>query len=61
MVKKMLEEANNSHIMDFDFMVGLNALKSSLKMKKSFLSPTKKQRRKKQNSGLKIDLNVHAS
>ena len=61
MVKKMLDESNNLHIMDFDYTVGLDALDSSLKRKKSFLRPTKKQRREKQNNGFKIDLNIHAS
>jgi len=61
MVKKMLDEANNLNIMDFDFTGGLDALDSSLKRKKSFLSPTKKKRRKNQNNGLEIDLNIHAS
>ena len=46
---------------DFDFTPSLGALDSSLKRKKSFLSPAKKKRRSKQNSGLEIDLNVHAS
>lgn len=41
---------------DFDFTPGLGALDSSLKRKKSFLSPTKKKRRSKQKSGLEIDL-----
>ena len=45
---------------DFNFTFGLGVLDSSLKRKKSFLSPTKKKRRSKQNSGFKIDLNVHA-
>ena len=61
LVKTMLDEANNLHIMDFDFTFELGALELSLKRKKSFLSPKKKQRRKKQNNGLEIDLNVHAS
>ena len=46
---------------DFDFTLGLGALDSCLKRKKSFLSPAKKKRRRKQNSGLEIDLTVHAS
>ena len=46
---------------DFDFTTSLGALDSSLKRKKSFLSPAKKKRRSKQNSGLEIDFNVHAS
>ena len=57
---KLLEDANNLHIMDFDFTAGSNALDSSLKRKKSFLSPTKKQRRRKQNTSLEIDLKVNA-
>ena len=47
--------------MDFDFTAELDSLDLSLKRKKSFLIPTKKQRRKKQNNGLEIDLNIHAS
>ena len=42
LVDKLLEDANNLHLMDFDFTVGLDALNSSLKRKKSFLSPKKK-------------------
>ena len=61
LVDKLLEDANNLHIMDFDFTLGSNALDSSLKRKKKFLSPIKKQRRRKQNTGLDIDLNVNAS
>ena len=56
----MLEEAIHQHIMDFEFTVRLDALYSSLNMKMSFLIPTKKQRRKKQDSGMEIDLNVLA-
>ena len=60
MVKKMLEESNKKHLMDFEFTVGVDALDLSLKRKKSFLSPKNKQRRKKQHSGMEIDLNVPA-
>ena len=60
LVDKLLEDANNLHIMDCNFIVGSDALDSSLKRKKSFLSPTKKQRRRKQNTSLEIDLNVNA-
>ena len=48
MVKKMLEEANKQHLLDFEFTVGVDALDMSLKRKKRFLSPKNKQRRKKQ-------------
>ena len=60
-VKKMLDEANNLQIMDYDFTLGLGALESSLKRKKSFLSPKKKRKRGKRSSELEIDLNVHPS
>ena len=58
MVKKMLEEANKQHLMDFDFTVGVDDLDMSLKRKKSFLSPKNKQRRNKKHSGMEIYLNV---
>ena len=60
MVKKMLEEANKKHLMDFSFTVGVDALDTSLKRKKSFLSPKNKQRRNKNHSGMEIYLNVPA-
>ena len=60
MVKKMLEESNKKHLMDFEFTVGVDALDTSLKRKKSFLSPKNKHRRKKQHIGMEIDLNVPA-
>jgi hypothetical protein len=41
LVDKLLEDANNLHIMDCDFIAGSNSLDSSLKRKKRFLSPTK--------------------
>ena len=56
----MLEEANKQHLMDFEFIVGVDTLDMSLKRKKSFLSPKNKQRRKKQHSGMEIDLNFLA-
>ena len=58
LIKSMIDEANNQGIMDFDFTVGLSAYESSLKRKKSFLSPAKKRKRSKPNRGLEIDLNV---
>ena len=61
LVKKLLDEANTLHIMDFDFTTSLGAFESSLKRKKSFLSPKKKGKRIKKSSGLEIDLNIHAS
>ena len=57
LLKKLLEEANNQ-LMDFEFPLGPNASETSLKWKKSFLSP-KNKRRRRQNSGMEIDLNVH--
>lgn len=39
---KLLDDANNLNIMDFDFIPRLGYFDSSLKRKKSFLSPTKK-------------------
>jgi hypothetical protein len=56
----MLDEANNIHIMDYDFTLGLGAFESSLKRKKSFLNPKKKNKRRKHSDGLEIDLNVPA-
>ena len=61
LVQKMLDEANNIQILDYDFSLGLGAYESSLKRKKSFLSPKKKNKERKQNSGLDIDMNVHPS
>ena len=61
LVKKMLDEANNLHIMDYDFTLELGAFESSLKRKKSFLSPKKKNKRRKQSVALEIDLNVPPS
>ena len=46
--------------MDFEFTVGVDALDTSLKRKKSFLRPKNKQRRQKQHNGMEIDLNVPA-
>ena len=61
LIKRMLDEANNRHILDFNFTLGLSAFESSLKRKKSFLNPTNKRRRRKRNRVLEIDLNVHPS
>lgn len=61
LVKKMLDEVNNLHILDYEFTLGLRAYESYLSKKKSFLSPKKKNKRRKQNSGFDIDLNVHPS
>jgi len=61
MLKKMLDEANNLHVTDFDFTPGLGFLDPSLKRRKSFLSPTKKRRSSRKNSGLEIDLNADPS
>lgn len=54
----MMDDANDLHIMDYDFTLGLGAYESSLKRKKSFLSPIKKN---KQSGSLEIDLGVLAS
>ena len=43
LVKKMLDEANNLQILDYDFTLGLGAYESYLKRKKSFLSPKNKK------------------
>ena len=59
-INKLNSFLNNFWDHDFDFTPSLGALDSSLKRKKSFLSPTKKQMSKK-NNGLGIDLNVHPS
>ena len=59
LVRKMLDEENNLHILDYDFTLGLGAYESSLKRKKSSLIPKKKNKRRKQNSNLDIDLNMH--
>ena len=61
MLNKLLDEANNLHIMDFDFTPGSGSLDSSLKRKKSFLSPTKKRKSKRKKNGFEIDLNVDPS
>lgn len=53
-----MDDANDLHIMDYDFTLGLGAYESSLKRKKSFLSPIKKN---KQSGSLEIDLGVLAS
>ena len=47
LVKKMLDEANDLHIMNYDFTFGLGAFESSLKRKNNFLSPKKKNKRRK--------------
>ena len=61
LVRKMLDEANNLHILDYEFTLGLGVYDSCLKRKKSFLSPKNKNKRRKQNSNLDIDLNMHPS
>ena len=42
LVQKMLDEANNLQILEYDFSLGLGAYESSLKRKTSFLIPKKK-------------------
>jgi hypothetical protein len=44
LIKKMMDDANNLHIMDYDFTLGLGAFESSLKRKKSFLIPKKRNK-----------------
>jgi hypothetical protein len=39
LVKKILDEDNDLHIIDYEFTLGLNDFEVSLKRKKSFLSP----------------------
>ena len=61
LVRKMLDEAINLHILKSDFTIGMGAYGSYLKRKKSSLIPKKKNKRRKQNSNLDIDLNMHPS
>lgn len=61
LAKKFVDDVNDLHIMDYDFTLGLGAYESSLKRKKSFLSPKNKNKRSKKNASLDIDLNVPAS
>ena len=58
LVKKLLDHANNIHIMDYEFKCGLGAFELSLKRKKSFLSPKKRRKRRQQNEIFEIDLNI---
>jgi hypothetical protein len=44
LIKKMMDDANNTHIMDYDFTLGLGAFESSLKRKKSFLIHKKRNK-----------------
>jgi hypothetical protein len=60
LIKRMMDEANNRHILDFNFTLGLSDFESSLKRKKSSLNPTYKRRINKRNKVLEIDLNVHS-
>ena len=39
-----MDDANNTHIMDYDFTLGLGAFESSLKRKKSFLIHKKRNK-----------------
>jgi len=54
----MLDGANNLHIMDYEFTCGLGDFETYLKRKKSFLSPKKIRKTRKQNARLEIDLNI---
>ena len=47
LAKKMLDESNDIHKLDYEFTLGLGAYESSLKRKKSFPSPKKKNKQKK--------------
>ena len=60
LAKKLLDDANNLHIMDYEFTCGLGAFELCLKRKKSFLSPKKRRKRRQQNAILEIDLNILA-
>jgi hypothetical protein len=55
LVKRMLDDANNLDIMDYDFTLGLGALETSLKRKKSFLIPKKKKKRSNKSGRLETD------
>ena len=56
-----MDDANDIHIMDYDFTLGLDAYESHLKRKKSFLNPKNKNKIRKNNVSLYIYLNVPAS
>ena len=47
LAKKFVDDANDLHIMDYDFTLGLGAYESSLKRKKSFLRPKNKNKRRR--------------
>jgi hypothetical protein len=55
LVKRMLDDANNLDIMDYDFTLGLGALETSLKRKKRFFIPKKKNKRSNRSGRLEID------
>lgn len=57
----MLDDASNLHITDYEFTCWLGVFESSLKRKKSFLSPKKRRKTSKQNARLVIDLNIVAN
>jgi len=57
----MMDDANDLHIMDYEFTLGLGSYETCLKRKKSFLSPKNKNKRGKQSGSLEIDFNVPAS
>jgi len=61
LVQKMLDDASNLHITDYEFTCWLGVFESSLKRKKSFLSPKKRRKTSKQNARLVIDLNIVAN
>ena len=54
LAKKIVDDANNINIRDHDFTVDLGAYESSLKRKKSFLSPKKKKIREKKVASWKL-------
>ena len=60
LVKKLLDDANNLHIMDYEFQCGLGAFELSLKRKNSFLSPKKRRKTRQHNARFEIDLNIPA-
>jgi hypothetical protein len=55
LVKRMLDDANNLDIMDYDLTLGLGDLETSLKTKKRFFSPKKKNKRSNRSGRLETD------
>lgn len=55
LVKRMLDDANNLDIMDYDFALGLGSLETYLNRKKRFLRPKKKNKRSNISGRLETD------